>query len=145
MLACIILGMGLPTTANYVVTATMAAPALIDFGVPVIAAHMFVFYFGIVADITPPVSLAAYAGAGIAKANPMKTGVQAVKIAIGAFIVPYMFVYNPILLLQGGTLIEWIIVLPSALIGMVVISASVIGYLNTRLGSIYRIIMILFG
>ena len=97
MVACIILGMGLPTTANYVVTATIAAPVLInDFMVAPLAAHMFVFYFGIVADITPPVCLAAYAGAGIAKGNPFKTGVIAVKLAIAAFIIPYVFIYNPI-------------------------------------------------
>src|SRR5699024_176845 len=85
----------LPTTANYVVTATVAAPALINqFGLDPIAVHMFVFYFGIVADITPPVCLAAYAGAGIAQANPFKSGVTAVKLAIAAFIIPYIFIYN---------------------------------------------------
>jgi TRAP transporter 4TM/12TM fusion protein len=102
MIACILLGMGLPTTANYVVTASMAAPALIAYGVPEISAHFFVFYFGIVADITPPVCLAAYAGAGIAKANPMRAGVTAFKLAIAGFIIPYVFVYNPALLLQDA-------------------------------------------
>src|SRR5699024_2932683 len=143
MLACILLGMGLPTTANYVVTATMAAPALIEFGVPVIAAHMFVFYFGIVADITPPVSLAAYAGAGIARANPMKTGVTAVKIAIGAFIVPYMFVYNPVLLLQDASFLDLLYVIPTSIIGMMSISASMIGYYIVTLTWFKRIF--LFG
>ncbi|MFD1926817.1 TRAP transporter permease [Sporosarcina siberiensis] len=129
MIACIILGMGLPTTANYVVTATIAAPALInDFGVAPLAAHMFVFYFGIVADITPPVCLAAYAGAGIAKANPFKTGVTAVKLAIAAFIIPYVFIYNPILVMVDATPIKLILGVSTAILGMVAVSSAVIGY-----------------
>src|SRR5690625_6136692 len=104
MIACLVLGMGLPTTANYVVTATIAAPALINgFDLAPISVHMFVFYFGIVADITPPVCLAAYAGAGVARANPFKSGVTAVKLAIAEFIVPYIFVYSPILVLVDVT------------------------------------------
>ena len=136
MIACIILGMGLPTTANYVVTATIAAPALInEFMVAPLAAHMFVFYFGIVADITPPVCLAAYAGAGIAKANPFKTGVTAVKLAIAAFIVPFIFIYNPILVLVDVTPLKLIIAVSTALIGMIAVSSSVIGYFtrNSRI------------
>ena len=117
MIACIILGMGLPTTANYVVTATIAAPALInDFMVAPLAAHMFVFYFGIVADITPPVCLAAYAGAGIAKANPFKTGITAVKLAIAAFIIPYIFIYNPMLVLVDVTVWKLIVGVLAAVI-----------------------------
>lgn len=145
MIACLLLGMGLPTTANYVVTATMAAPALIDFGVPVIAAHMFVFYFGIVADITPPVCLAAYAGAGIARANPMKTGVTAVTLAIAAFIIPYMFVYNPILLLQDITIIKLIVSISTAIIGMIAISSSMMGYLIQVNSLIERILLFILG
>ncbi|MCM3086533.1 TRAP transporter permease [Bhargavaea ginsengi] len=129
MIACIVLGMGLPTTANYVVTATIAAPALInDFGVAPIAAHMFVFYFGIVADITPPVCLAAYAGAGIARANPFKTGVTAVKLAIAAFIIPYIFVYNPMLVGVDATFLGISIAILTALIGMAGVSSGLIGY-----------------
>ena len=129
MIACIILGMGLPTTANYVVTATIAAPALInEFGVAPIAAHMFVFYFGIVADITPPVCLAAYAGAGIAKANPFKTGMTAVKLAIAAFIVPFIFIYNPILVFVDVTPVMLIFGITTALVGMIGVSSAVIGY-----------------
>lgn len=129
MIACIILGMGLPTTANYVVTATIAAPALInEFMVAPIAAHMFVFYFGIVADITPPVCLAAFAGAGIAKGNPFKTGVTAVKLAIAAFIVPYIFIYNPILVMIDVSTFKLIFAILTALLGMVAISSGVIGY-----------------
>ncbi|QQK78368.1 TRAP transporter permease [Salicibibacter cibarius] len=129
MIACIILGMGLPTTANYVVTASVAAPAILAFDVPAVAAHMFVFYFGIVADITPPVCLAAYAGAGIARARPMRTGVVAFKLAIAAFVVPYVFVTNPVLLLQGDwTFAELAGPLITAIVGMVAISASLMGY-----------------
>jgi len=129
MIACIILGMGLPTTANYVVTATIAAPALInDFMVAPIAAHMFVFYFGIVADITPPVCLAAYAGAGIAKANPFKTGVTAVKLAIAAFIIPYIFIYNPMLVLVDVIVWKLIIGVLAAVLGMIGVSSAVIGF-----------------
>lgn len=129
MIACIILGMGLPTTANYVVTATIAAPALInEFGIAPIAAHMFVFYFGIVADITPPVCLAAYAGAGIAKANPFKTGTTAVKLAIAAFIIPYVFIYNPILVFVDVTPVKLILGILTAVIGMMGVSSAVIGY-----------------
>ncbi len=129
MIACLVLGMGLPTTANYVVTATVAAPVLInEFGIAPIAAHMFVFYFGIAADITPPVCLAAYAGAGIARANPFKSGVIAVKLAIAAFIVPYIFVYNEILVLVNVEVIPLIIGLITALLGMMAVSSSVIGH-----------------
>lgn len=128
MVACLILGMGLPTTANYVVTASMAAPALAHFGVPVIATHMFVFYFGIVADITPPVCLAAYAGAGIAGANPMRAGVHAVKLAIAAFIIPFVFVYNPVLVLHDATPLTIVVAVATALLGMVGISAAMMGY-----------------
>ncbi|HJF31937.1 MAG TPA: TRAP transporter permease [Sporosarcina psychrophila] len=136
MIACIILGMGLPTTANYVVTATIAAPALInDFMVAPLAAHMFVFYFGIVADITPPVCLAAYAGAGIAKANPFKTGITAVKLAIAAFIIPYIFIYNPMLVLVDVTVWKLIIGVLAAVLGMIGVSSGVIGYFirNSRI------------
>lgn len=129
MIACLILGMGLPTTANYVVTATIAAPALINgFDLSPIAVHMFVFYFGIVADITPPVSLAAYAGAGIARANPFKSGVTAVKLAIAAFIIPYMFVYDPILVLVDVTPIPLALSITTAILGMIGVSSSMIGF-----------------
>ena len=98
MLCCIVLGMGVPTTANYCIMAATCAPILVQMGVPIIAAHFFVFYFGIVADLTPPVALAAYAGAAIAQANPMKTAFTATKLAIGAFIVPFVFALNPAML-----------------------------------------------
>jgi len=129
MIACIVLGMGLPTTANYVVTATIAAPALInEFGLPPMAVHLFVFYFGIIADITPPVCLAAFAGAGIAQANPMKTGFTAVKLAIGAFIIPYAFIYNPMLVLVDPTLLGLSSALVFSLLGIMGVSSALLGY-----------------
>lgn len=133
MIACLVLGMGLPTTANYVVTATIAAPALINgFDLAPISVHMFVFYFGIVADITPPVCLAAYAGAGIARANPFMSGVSAVKLAIAAFIVPYIFVYSPILVLVDVQVVQLAIAIISAVVGMIGVSSSMIGYFARR-------------
>jgi TRAP transporter 4TM/12TM fusion protein len=128
MIASLILGMGAPTTANYVITSTMAAPALVQLGVPMLAAHMFVFYFGIIADITPPVALAAYAGAGIAKADPFKTGVIASKLAVGAFIVPYIFVYSPAMLLIGTTPLGLVQNLITACGGMLGVGAAMIGF-----------------
>ncbi len=128
MITSIILGMGVPTTANYIITSTIAAPALIQLGVHPLAAHMFVFYFGIVADITPPVALAAYAGAGIAKSNPFWTGVTATKLAIGAFLTPYIFVYNTSMLWVGAS---WYMVLQTLItscIGMTAIGAAMIGF-----------------
>ena len=135
MLACLILGMGLPTTANYVVTATIAAPALINgFDLAPISVHMFVFYFGILADITLPVCLAAYAGAGIARANPFISGVSAVKLAVAAFVVPYIFVYSPILVMDNVSAIPLIATTITAVVGMVAVSSAMIGFLirNSR-------------
>src|SRR5699024_99051 len=146
MIACIILGMGLPTTANYVVTATVAAPALInEFGIAPIAAHMFVFYFGIVADITPPVCLAAYAGAGIARANPFKSGVTAVKLAIAAFIIPYIIVYNPILVLVDVTPVKLVTAVLTSLIGMIAVSSSMVGFFVRNAKAWERILLFVGG
>lgn len=145
MIACILLGMGLPTTANYVVTASMAAPALISYGVPDVAAHFFVFYFGIVADITPPVCLAAYAGAGIAKANPMRAGVTAFKLAIAGFIIPYVFVYNPQLLLVDAEVFTVILLVITAIIGMAAVSATMMGYFFHTFKWYERILLLASG
>ena len=146
MVACLVLGMGLPTTANYVVTATVAAPALINgFDLPPISVHMFVFYFGIVADITPPVCLAAYAGAGIARANPFMSGVAAVKLAIAAFIVPYIFVFNPILVLVDVTTWSLIMAVVTAILGMIGISGAMIGYFNNHTNLIERLTLFVGG
>ena len=131
MITSIILGMGVPTTANYVITSTIAAPALIMLGVPILAAHLFVFYFGIVADITPPVALAAYAGSGIAKSNPFWTGVTATKLAIGAFIVPYIFVFNPAMVLIGTTPLMLTMNLLTACMGMLGVGIAMIGFCLT--------------
>jgi len=129
MLCCIVLGMGVPTTANYCIMAATCAPILVRMGVPDIAAHFFVFYFGIVADLTPPVALAAYAGAAIAQANPMKTAVTATKLAIGAFIVPYIFALSPEMLFIDTTPFEVVQISLTALLGMFAVSASLQGYL----------------
>ncbi len=128
MLTSLLLGMGVPTTANYIITATIAAPALVHLGVQMLPAHLFVFYFGIVADITPPVALAAYAAAGIARANPMRTGLTATRLGISAFLIPYIFVMNPALLLINTPPLEAAHVIASSLIGVLGLSAAVIGY-----------------
>jgi TRAP transporter 4TM/12TM fusion protein len=133
MITSLILGMGVPTTANYVITSTIAAPALIMLGVPILAAHLFVFYFGIVADITPPVALAAYAGAGIAKSDPFWTGVEATKLAIGAFIVPYIFVFNPAMVLIGTTPVLLAMNLITACGGMLGVGVAMIGFAFTHM------------
>lgn len=132
MICCIVLGMGVPTTANYVIMATITAPILIKMGLPVLAAHMFVFYFGIVADITPPVALAAYAGSAIAKSNPMKTGVTATRLAITAFIVPYIFAYNPQMLLIDAAWYDVLQIVITSLIGIFAVSAGMEGYMITK-------------
>ena len=129
MLCCIVLGMGVPTTANYCIMAATCAPILIKMGVEPIAAHFFVFYFGIVADLTPPVALAAYAGAAIAQVNPMKTALTSTKLAIAAFIVPYVFALNPALLFINTTVGEVIFISVTALIGIFGIAAGLQGYL----------------
>jgi TRAP-type uncharacterized transport system fused permease subunit len=133
--------MGVPTTANYIITSTIAAPALLMLGVIPIAAHLFVFYFGIIADLTPPVALAAYAGAAIARANPMKTGLIATKLAVGAFILPYIFVMAPVLLLVNATPLGMLWAVTSALVGMISISAALAGYLVRRMHVIERILL----
>lgn len=132
MVCCIVLGMGVPTTANYVIMATITAPILIKMGLPVLAAHMFVFYFGIVADITPPVALAAYAGSAIAKSNPMKTGVTATRLAITAFIVPYIFAYSPEMLLIDAAWYDVVLIVITALIGIYAVSAGMEGYMYVK-------------
>ncbi len=146
MLTSLVLGMGAPTTANYVITSTIAAPALLKLGVPAIAAHMFAFYFGIVADLTPPVALAAMAGAGIAKANPLKTAVESTKLAIAAFLVPYFFVYSPSLLLLGNA--SWLHTLriaAGALLGMLGLGAGVVAWLITNTMGIERPLLFVGG
>lgn len=145
MVACIILGMGSPTTANYVITSTIAAPAIILLGVPDLSAHLFVFYFGIIADITPPVALAAFAAAGVSGGEPIKTGVNASKLAIAAFIIPYMFVLSPELLMIDTTWYYLIWVVFTALAGMMAIGAGIIGFWQRKLHWLERIAGIVGG
>jgi len=126
MIGCLALGMGVPTTAQYIIISALAAPALIYLGVVPIAAHLFIFYFGTRADITPPVALAAYAGAGVARSSPMRTGVAAFQLGIAGYIIPFMFVYAPeLLILPGGGLFHIVIAVVTALIGVYCLAASV--------------------
>jgi len=145
MICCIVLGMGVPTTANYCIMAATCAPILVRMGVPAIAAHFFVFYFGIVADLTPPVALAAYAGAAIAQANPMKTAITATKLAIGAFIVPYVFALNPALLLIDTSALEVVIIVITSLVGMFAVAASLEGYFVCKMSWYQRAFCLVGG
>lgn len=153
MIASLVLGMGAPTTANYVITSTIAAPAILTLLAPntpmelvplvtVMSAHFFVFYFGIIADITPPVALAAFAASGISGGDPIKTGVNSAKLAIAAFIIPYMIVLQPALLMVDVTVLQIIWVTISAIIGMIGIGAGIIGYWYRKLMWFERIILI---
>lgn len=145
MITSLLLGMGVPTTANYVITSTIAAPALVNLGVPILAAHMFVFYFGIIADITPPVALAAFAGSAISGGDPLKTGVNASKLGIAAFIIPYVFVLSPQILGINAGVSGVILTTCSSLIGMTGISAAMIGYLTNFLKWWERILLFVGG
>ena len=145
MLCCIVLGMGVPTTANYCIMAATCAPILIRMGVPVIAAHFFVFYFGIVADLTPPVALAAYAGAAIAQGNPMKTAITATKLAIGAFIVPYVFALNPAMLFIDTTPVEVILICITSIVGIFAVASALEGFFIHRMHWYERIVAIAGG
>lgn len=138
MVASIILGMGAPTTANYLITSTITAGAIISLGIEPLAAHMFAFYFGIIADVTPPVALAAIAGAAIAKAKPMKTALNATKLAIGAFIIPYMFVYNSKMLMINASALSVIMIIVTAILGMFGISVALEGYGFNNTGFFYN-------
>ncbi len=145
MITSIILGMGSPTTANYVITSTIAAPAIILLGAPALAAHLFVFYFGIIADITPPVALAAFAAAGVSGGEPIKTGINSAKLAIAAFIIPYMFVLSPELLMIDTTIPRLIWVVFTAVTGMMAIGAGMIGYWNRKVYVIERFLCVAAG
>ncbi|MGC9029625.1 MAG: TRAP transporter permease [Desulfomonilaceae bacterium] len=142
MIASLVLGMGIPTTATYIVLATMAAPALVNLGVAPIAAHLFVFYFGVVADITPPVALAVYAGAAIAGSNPWQTAIESVKLALGAFLVPYFFALSPVLVLVNATPLLILRMVVTAVLGMVALSAGATGFWHIRLSVPERIALL---
>ena len=145
MITSLVLGMGVPTTANYVITSTIAAPALLQLGVPTLAAHMFVFYFGIIADVTPPVALAAYAASGISGGKPLMTGVNASKLAIAAFIIPYVFVMSPELLMINATAGGLLMAVVTAILGMVGVSSSLIGYLADKSTMLERVMQFVSG
>ncbi len=129
MITCLILGMGIPTIPNYIITSSLAAPALLELGVPLIVSHMFVFYFGIMADLTPPVALAAFAAAPIAQAPGLRIGIQAVRVAIAGFIIPYMAVFDPALMLQGGDLLDTAYMVVKAALAIGLWGAASIGHL----------------
>ena len=146
MLTCIVLDMGVPTTANYIIMATTCAPILVNgMGINKIAANMFVFYFGIVADITPPVALAAYAGSAIAKSNPMKTALNASRLAIAAFIVPYIFAFNPAMLFIDADVIQVVVIIVTSLVGLTGVSGGLEGYMVTNMNPIQRILAVVGG
>ena len=146
MLTCIVLGMGVPTTANYIIMATTCAPILVNgMGINKIAANMFVFYFGIVADITPPVALAAYAGSAIAKSNPMKTALNASRLAIAAFIVPYIFAFNPAMLFIDADVVQVVIIIVTSLVGTTGVAGGLEGYMVTNMNPIQRILAVVGG
>ncbi len=140
MIVCLILGMGIPTIPNYIITSSIAAPALLKLGVPLLVSHMFVFYFGIMADLTPPVALAALAAASIAKESYMKIGWKATQIAIAGFVIPYMAVYDPALMMQGGTWINTVYMVFKALVAIALWGAAAIGYLRAPLNWGERIV-----
>jgi len=142
MIVCLVLGMGIPTIPNYIITSSLAAPVLLKLGVPLIVSHMFVFYFGIMADLTPPVALAAFAAASIANESGLKIGIQAVRIAIAGFVIPYMAVYAPALMLQGGDLFDTAYVVGKALLAVGLWGAGAIGFLFAPLNWLERIVAI---
>ncbi len=155
MIASMVLGMGLPSIPAYIITATMAAPALAEFGVPILLAHMFVFYFGIFANVTPPVALAAFAGAGIADGDPMRTGFQALKLSLAGFLIPFIFIYEPAMLLvdvEGlmtnareyplASFIDVATVLASTTVGLIALSAGLEGFFKTHINPLLRAVLI---
>lgn len=147
MVCCIVLGMGVPTTANYCIMAATCAPILIspEIGINLVCAHFFVFYFGIVADITPPVALAAYAGSAIAKAPPMKTAINATKLAIAAFIVPYILAFNPAMVFIDTNAISVVQICITSLLGIFGIAAALNGFLYGKLNPVFRLALIAGG
>jgi TRAP-type uncharacterized transport system fused permease subunit len=144
MIASLILGCGMPTTAAYVVLASLAAPVLIQLGVPILAAHLFILYFGCISTITPPVALSSYAGAGLAGADPTKVGNTAFKFGLVAYIIPYMLVYGPSLLMQGGP-IQILVSVITACLGVIAFTAGIQGYLNRECRLWERAVLLVAG
>ena len=142
--ACILMGAGIPTTALYIMLVSVAQPALAQLGVPPIASHMFVLYYGVVAEITPPVCTSAYAAAAIANSNPFRTGISAFTLGLGKVVAPMAFVYAPVLLFVSSTgfdLLEFSYTAASCILGVVALSAAVVGYLLAPMGSVFRIML----
>lgn len=146
MVVCLILGMGIPTIPNYIITSSIAAPALLKLGVPLLVSHMYVFYFGIMADLTPPVALAAFAAASISKASPMKTGIKAVQIAIAGFVIPYMAVYEPMLMMQNNpTILGVAFITFKAVLAVILWACVAVGYLWAPISKAERIVAFLIS
>ena len=153
MLTCLVLGMGIPTIPNYIITSSLAGPALLSLGVPLVVSHMFVFYFGIMADLTPPVALAAFAAAPMAKESGLRIGVQATKLAIAGYVVPFMAVYTPALMLQDpgpiaaafGYPVEVAYIVAKACMGIVLWGAAAVGFLVVRMAWWERIVAFAAG
>ncbi|MCK5517294.1 MAG: TRAP transporter large permease subunit, partial [Desulfobulbaceae bacterium] len=144
-IACIIMGAGIPTTPCYIILASIAGPALSDLGVPLIATHFFVFYYGVLADVTPPVALAAYAGAGIGGADPMRTGITAFRLSMGKALVPFMFVYAPSMLFINFSWTEFSLAMISGIVGIIALSAAYIGHFKTKINLIGKILLTVGG
>lgn len=142
MITCLLLGMGIPTIPNYIITSSLAAPILLKLGVPLIVSHMFVFYFGIMADLTPPVALAAFAAAPIARESGLKISFQALRVAIAGFVVPYMAVYSPALMLQGGSVMDVVYIVFKALLAVGLWGAGVTGFLIGPMGWMGRVLAV---
>jgi len=141
MLAAIFMSMGMPTTALYIILGAMVAPALTKMGIPVIAAHLFIFYYGCCAAVTPPVALSSYLAAAIAKADPLKTAFTGLKLTSTAFLMPFIFALSPALLLLDTTLTQTLGVLLSAVIGVMALSWSLQGYMKKPLGVVFRLML----
>jgi len=144
-LACILMGAGIPTTPTYIILASIAAPALNELGVPLVATHFFVFYYGVLADVTPPVALAAYAGAGISGSDPMRTGLTAFRLSMGKALVPFMFIYAPSLLFVDFTWMEFILAMASGVTCIIALSAAYIGYFKAPLGRLEKVLLSIGG
>jgi len=144
-IACIIMGAGIPTTPTYIILASIAAPALLEFDIPLIATHFFVFYFGVLADVTPPVALAAYAAAGLARSDPMQTGMTAFRLSMGKALVPFMFIYAPSLLFVNFSLVEFVAALISGVLCIIALSAAYIGYFKTTLNTLDKVALTIGG
>ncbi len=143
--ACIVMGAGIPTTPCYIILASIAGPALNNLGVPLIATHFFVFYYGVLADVTPPVALAAYAGAGIGGADPMRTGTTAFRLSMGKALVPFMFVYAPSMLFINFSVVEFTVAIISGILGVIALSAAYIGYFKSDIGPLGKAILTIGG